>query len=172
MRPAPPALPAGSHIQWWGLSDHASDLVARAGISLTSLDVSYRGRFDRDSLRSQRSELAATFGHTDLRTSVNYAFFDGSTGSGEFADREEISGVATAQITDYWSFQARHRRNLVGDGNSISTGFAFIYQDECFYVNLGFDRSFTVDRDLLPANTVYLRVVLKNLGESVQTRAF
>ncbi|MEQ8639469.1 MAG: LPS assembly protein LptD [Alphaproteobacteria bacterium] len=155
-----------------GLSDHVSDVVGRVNFNLPGIaDITYRARFNKDDLTARRSELLTTFGPSRLRTSISYGFYDADSQSG-FQDREELSASMIAGLNDYWSVFVRHRRSLVDDGGSLSSGLGAIYQDECYQMELSLDRNFTVDRDLQPDDTLFVRIVFKHLGQVAPKSSF
>jgi len=155
-----------------GLSDHVSDIVGRINLDLPGIaSVTYRARFNKDDLTARRSELLTSFGPSRLRTNINYSFYEADNQS-EFLDREELSGSVVSSVTDYWSVFVRHRRSLVDDGGSLTSGFGAVYHDECFQVELSLDRNFMVDRDLQPDNTLFFRIVFKHLGQVAPRSTF
>ena len=64
-----------------------------------------------------------------LYVSGSYAFI-GADGV-EFEDREQLSGYASANLSDYWSVNAQSSYDLE-DNRLLSIGGGFRYLDECF----------------------------------------
>ena len=152
-----------------GLEDNLSDIVGRVTISPNKyLDLLYRTRFDADDLGVARNEVRVSAGPSAFRFEVNYAQFEGV---GEFLERKEIYGKVQSKLTDNWSATANIRRDLIGDGFTLSTGGSISYSDECVLANLTFQRNFTRNRDVPPTDTVFLQITLKHLGE-FQQRVF
>ena len=87
------------------------------------------------------------------------------------------AGMSTPSILDSldrgfgWSATANIRRDLIGDGFTLSAGAGVGYTDECVLANLTFQRDFTRNRDVPPTDTVFLQITLKHLGE-FQQRVF
>ncbi len=149
-----------------GLEDNLSDLVGKLQISPGPyLDFLYRFRFDPDNFRAARSEVTLAAGPPNLRLGINYLFVGEEAGTGEFGDREEISGNLFYRLNRNWSAAADIRQDLTADGGILSSSFGITYQDECFLINTAFRRSFTRDRDLEPSDTVFVQLVFKHLGE-------
>lgn len=154
-------LPPGS-----GLSDQLSDLVGRVHLSPgPGLDLLYRFRFDDDDLEPRINEVTLNAGRRGFNVHLNYLFVDRLAGTGGLDEREEIAGVASAKIGQYWSARVHARRDLTDGGAMLSSGFGVLYEDECFLFSADFRRRFTRDRELEPSDTVLFRLVFTHLGE-------
>jgi LPS-assembly protein len=161
-----------------GLEDNFSDIVGRVRVApIRYLDALYRFRLDKDDLSSTRTEFQVTAGVPRLQITTNYLFIERQTitdfvATGEeLTDREEITINATSEITKSWKLGIGTRHDLGDDGGSLSRGAFLQYEDDCFIFRTDFSRTFTRDRDIRPADTIYFRFVLKTLGE-FQTQAF
>ena len=148
-----------------GIENRRSDYVGRVDISPNRLlDYTHRLRLDRDRLSIRRNEIGLTFGPRAIRADVGYVSLDRESTADELRGREEIRLAGRARITDYWSVTAATRRDLSGDGDTISWGFGATYLDECIELGLRLDRSFIEDRDVRPFTNFSVRVRLKHLG--------
>jgi LPS-assembly protein len=148
-----------------GLDNNFSDLIGRVTIRPRApLNLQYRFRFNKDDLDIQRNELQVNIGPRALNLSADYIFIDQNAGSGEFADREEITAAVTSQLTKTWSTRASTRRDLTEDGGSLNHAISFTYRCDCFTFTTTFARSFTRDRDLKPTDTIFVRLIFKTLG--------
>jgi len=148
-----------------GLEDTFSDYVGEVEITpAENLSMLYRTRLDTDSFSAEQSEFEFGIGPAAIHLDVNYFFIRGSATNPEFGDREELTTSLRSQITKNWSFRASNRRDFEND-NTINWGLGLGYVDECLDLQFSFIRSFTQDRDIKPANTFLLRIVLKHLGE-------
>ncbi|MCZ6481797.1 MAG: hypothetical protein O6757_00905, partial [Alphaproteobacteria bacterium] len=96
---------------------------------------------------------------------LDYLFINEEAGTGEFGDREEISGGLSYRISNYWRLNANARRDLTADGGFISYGGGLTYEDECFILDTTLNRSFTRDRDLEPTDSIFFKFTFKHLGE-------
>ena len=151
-----------------GLNDELSDLVARVRYSPgNNLNILYRTRIDPKDFTANRSEVNFGLGFPNSRGAINlnYLFVSEEAGTGEFGDREEISGSLSYRISKYWSLNANARRDLSDGGSFISYGGGVIYEDECFILNTTINRSFTKDRDIEPTDTIFFKLIFKHLGE-------
>ena len=156
-------FPAGS-----GLNDKLSDLVARVRYSpRNDLNILYRARIDPEDFTANRSEVHLGIGFLKRRGWINldYLFVSEEAGTGEFGDREEISGGLSYRISNYWRLNANARRDLTADGGFISYGGGLTYEDECFILDTTLNRSFTRDRDLEPTDSIFFKFTFKHLGE-------
>lgn len=149
-----------------GLDDHFSDLIGRIRIRPNApFGLHYRFRLSKDDLRPQRNEISGHFGPPALNVKANYIFIDRNAGSGEFTDREELSGTISSKITKAWTASASMRRDLTEGGGTLNHGFNLTYECDCFTFTASFRRSFTRDRDLKPTDTIFFQLIFKTLGE-------
>ncbi|MDA0786778.1 MAG: LPS assembly protein LptD, partial [Proteobacteria bacterium] len=83
-----------------GLEDQFSDIVANLQITPNRfMNLLYKTRFDHDSLRARRTEIAASIGPPALKADIDYVFFDRTSG---FADREEVTASLQSKLTEEW----------------------------------------------------------------------
>ena len=149
-----------------GLADQLSDVVGRVRFSPSKIgELLYRFRLARTDLGPLRNELSLSAGPGAFHINVNYLFFDQTQPSNEFPEREELSLSASSRVTETWSVRGAHRRDLTADGGALSTSVGLTYEDECFAFNIDFNRSFTRDRDFEQTDSVFMRLVFKNLGD-------
>jgi len=148
-----------------GLNDHFSDIVGSLSVRPSSnVKLQYRFRIDKDNFSPRRNELSANAGPSVLNFNLNYSFFDEGSGSGEFADREELTYGFSSQFSKAWSLQASTRRDLQLS-NTLTQSVGLMYECDCFTMRLNLTRTFTQDRDVKPSDTIFLQLVFKNLGE-------
>ena len=148
-----------------GLNDDFSDIVGRVSIQpSTPVKLQYRFRLDKNDFSPRRNELSANVGPQALKLNLNYSFFDEGSGSGEFSDREEITYGFASQITPAWSIDASTRRDLQAS-STLNHNIGLTYECDCFTMKLTFTRTFTQDRDVRPSDTIFIRLIFKNLGE-------
>lgn len=151
-----------------GLDDHFSDIVGRVNIRpVTPINVQYRFRLDKDDFSPSRNELATSIGPAAFNVYANYAFFDESSGSGEFTDREEITLEFTSKVTPDLKIGASTLRDLEAD-ESLRHNIFLEYECDCFTMRVDFARTFTQDRDIQPSDSFFIRLIFKTLG-SVET---
>ena len=117
-----------------GIDDDLTDVVGRLQFRpIGGLDLSYRYRFDVADATFQRHEARASYSNEYISLSGSYAFI--AADGVEFEDREQLSGYASANLSDYWSVSAQSSYDLV-DNRLLSVGGGFRYLDECFDLNI------------------------------------
>ena len=150
-----------------GLEEHLSDIVGRVSIDPSiPAKIQYRFRLDKDKLTPRRNEVQADIGPPAFKISANYGFFGLGSGSGEFGNREELVAGFSSQLTKAWSIKASTRRDLE-KSESLSHSATLQFVCDCFTMAIDFRRTFTVDRDVRPTDTIFVRLIFKNLGEVV-----
>ncbi|WP_299626687.1 LPS-assembly protein LptD [Pelagibius sp.] len=148
-----------------GLEDQESDVVGRVQFRpIEEIDFLYRFRLDKDDLSAERSEVDLVLGPPALNLDLSYFFINQETDD-EFGDREELLFGINSRLTENWSVGVSHRRDLI-ENDSLRTAVSLSYQDECFLIEGVGERSFFSDRDIEPEDSVFVRVVLKHLGEA------
>jgi LPS-assembly protein len=153
-----------------GVDSQLSDVVGRILVQPANyLTLQYRFRLSTKELRVVRHEASLAAGPQWLRLSLNYFFFKGIENNAEFGNREELVASLNAKLTDKWSIGGRTRYSFRPYNEPLLWGFGATYKNECCTVNLDFERTFTVDRDVRATNRFLLRIVLKHLGEVSQS---
>ncbi|HJR20381.1 MAG TPA: LPS assembly protein LptD [Dongiaceae bacterium] len=113
-----------------GIDDDLTDVVGRLQLRpIPGLDLSYRYRLDMEDVEFQRHEARASYGTEYFVFSGSYAFI--AADGVEFDDREQLSGYASANLSDYWSVHTQSSYDLEGN-RLLSVGGGFRYLDECF----------------------------------------
>ncbi len=148
-----------------GLEDQLSDFVGRVRITPNrGLDVLYRFRLDKDTLRPRRNEVAMSVGPPELTFTGNYVALDAETANGGFDRREELFARIRSQFTDYWRLIATTRQDLA-NGIDLQYGVGLTYEDECFIMDGSFVHRAFRNREIQPSDTFLVRFVFKRLGE-------
>jgi LPS-assembly protein len=148
-----------------GLEDQRSDYVGRLLVSPSKyVDYIHRLRLDRDSFTIRRNEFNLSLGPKAWRLKVGYLSLSQELATNDLSSREEVRFSGQAELTKFWSASAHSRRDLTADGGSINHGFGLVYEDECVVFSSEYDRTFTSDRDVRPASTLYFKISLKHLG--------
>ena len=148
-----------------GLENNFSDYVARVQVSPgPHLNLLYRTRLDKDTLDFKRNEAGVAGIAGWFKYNVDYVFFDHQKDS-EFLGRRELSYSMGAQLTDTWSANLGGVRDLTANGDQRSMNLGAIYEDECFQFDTTLSRTFYLDREIKPTDTILFRLVFKTLGE-------
>lgn len=154
-----------------GLRDHVSDIVGRINIEPSRFfNALYRFRVDKDNYGLRRSELQTTIGTSRLNLGIDYLsvkqkdWDDVVDPDDKFQDRDEISLALTSNVTTNWRIGINTRRNLAKEA-SLTHGAFILYTNDCLELRADYSKNFTQNRDIQPSDTIFLRLVLKTLGE-------
>ena len=148
-----------------GLEDRRSDYVGRLNITPGRyFDYVHRFRLDRDRFSIRRNEIDLALGPKAVRFNVGYVALSRDLTTDELNSREEGRLSSRVQITNFWSANASTRRDLAGEGDTLSWEVGLDYIDECIELGVKLDRNFTQDRDVQPSTNFVLRIKLKHLG--------
>lgn len=146
-----------------GIDDDLTDLVGRLQFRpISGLNLNYRFRYDVADKVFQRHEARASYGNPYFSVSGSYAFI--AADGVEFGDREQLSGYASANLSDYWSINARSSYD-VENARLLSFGGGLRYLDECF--DLSLDASYVPGGDTEETEGEFnatLTVTFRNLG--------
>ncbi|HKX11132.1 MAG TPA: LPS assembly protein LptD [Stellaceae bacterium] len=149
-----------------GLTTQRSDVVGRISVSPQPfLDLIYRFRLDSETLASRRQEIDATGGPRSFRVKVGYIDIAQDPLVPDLQKRHQITGQAIAQLSRYWSVAVFGTRDIGTSRNTLNSGIAATYRDECVSFSAAVTHVGTRDRDIRPGTTVLLSVIFKNLGE-------
>ncbi|HEX2151336.1 MAG TPA: LPS assembly protein LptD [Stellaceae bacterium] len=180
-----PFLPPGS-----GAAERLSDVVGRFVASPSSyLDLIYRFRLDKSSLRRKTQEIGLSAGPQNLRVGANFLYAPAqqldeivtdpvTSETILYGKREQLSFNIKTQLTRYWALAGSQTLNLTDSTNlingvpqpqsagvSIYATLAAIYQDECMAFIGSVTQSGIRNGDVTPGVSVMFNVVFKNLGE-------
>jgi len=150
-----------------GLETHRSNIVGRLSASYSDLlSATYRFQLDGSDFTPRRQEVGVAVGPPPLRLFASYVFVDESTQTNLTSSISQMSLVADVRLTENWRVQARHVRD-VGNANpgALLTGIALIYEDECFVIAGDVARRNTGTADNPPDTSIFVRIILKNLGD-------
>jgi LPS-assembly protein len=157
-----------------GLSDRASDVVARATVVPAPwLNLTYRTRLSHRDLSVQMIDGTASVGTNRLRVTGGYLYSTtnpyyldiqaGPPPAAYFTPRREITGGVSATLWKGWAVSAAAQRNLA-TGQFDNAAVSATWQNECTAVNISFYRrltSYNYDRG---STTLLINVTLKTLG--------
>ncbi|MGD9501772.1 MAG: LPS-assembly protein LptD [Methyloceanibacter sp.] len=155
-----------------GLATDTSDYVAGLYLQAsTYLGFSAQSRFDEQDFNSRRTDLSSWMRYGPARVKVNYADVAGEPGLAGGEAREEIVTAGSLAITEVWSLLGNFRYDLATD-QTITDGLGIRYQDDCFLLDVTYQRSFIRDQDIQPDERFLVNFSLKYLGSySLATEA-
>ncbi|MGH6736979.1 MAG: LPS-assembly protein LptD [Methyloceanibacter sp.] len=159
-----------------GLATDTSDYVTGVYLQATqNLSFSAQQRFDEDNLDVERTDLGTWVKFGPLQARANYAQVPNVIPAGISANaierhpslftdaREEILAAGALAITDTWALLGNLRYDLSGD-QTITDGLGLRYQDDCFRLDVTYQRSFIRDQDIEPDERFLVNFALKYLG--------
>ena len=156
----------GAFLPGSGINTQRSDVVGRISVSPQPyLDLIYRFRLDSKNLASRRQEIDATGGPKSLRLKVGYIDIAQDPLVPDLQKRRQITGQAVAQLTRYWSVAVFGTKDIGTATNTLNSGVATTYRDECVSFSAAVTHVGTRDRDVRPGTTVLFSIIFKNLGE-------
>jgi LPS-assembly protein len=156
-----------------GLASDTSDYVGGLYLQAASyLGFSAQSRFDDETFDIRRTDLSTWARYGPARFKVNYADVTGEPGLADGDAREEIITAGALSITEDWSLLGNFRYDLE-TAQTITDGLGVRYQDDCFLIDVTYQRSFIEDQDIEPDERFLVNFALKYLGSySVASEAF
>ena len=147
-----------------GLATDDSDFVGGLYLQASSyLGFSAQSRFDHDTLEIKRTDLGSSAHYGPAQLQVNYAKTTSQPGLALDQPRQEIVSGAVLALTTDWSLLGNLRYDLETD-QTITDGLGIRYQDDCFTLDLTYQRSFIQDQDIKPDERFLVNFMLKYLG--------
>jgi LPS-assembly protein len=159
-----------------GLHDQVSDVVARTAFAPSSwLDLTLRGRFDKETLAMHGAEAVTSAGVPIFRVGLGYIYtnFDPYTfydqpqpppaGSTYYFPRNEGTVNVSSQFGNY-RLTGFARRDLALD-RMVAYGADAIYEDECFIFDLKFYRRNTSVNGDNGSTAVLFLLTFKTIGQ-------
>ncbi len=153
-----------------GLATDNSDYVG--GIYLqttTALAFTAQSRFNHSTLDMERTDLGTKLNYGPVQAAVNYARIPADTPTAapstivSTQDQEEILASGALAITTDWWLLGSLRYDLQAD-QTIQDGLGLRYQDDCFRLDVTYQRSYIRDQDIAPDQRVLVNFALKYLG--------
>lgn len=148
-----------------GLDQRLSDLVGALRVSPGgTFNLQYRTLMSYKNLEPRRNEVRVSAGPPLLNLSANYVFFDRYENSA-YPGREEMAVAVGSQLTRYWRGRMSSVRDLSAEGGQRLVALGLVYEDECLEFSSDLSRSFYLDRELKPSDTIMFRLSFKTLGD-------
>jgi LPS-assembly protein len=148
-----------------GLATDDADYVTGLYVQASSnLSLSAQSRFNHETFDIERTDLGSTAEYGPAQVRVNYAdVTEGTPGLGLGESREEIVTAGVLALTEDWSVLGNIRYDLETD-QRITDGLGLRYQDDCFMLDVTYQRSFIRDQDIEPDQRFLVNFMLKYLG--------
>lgn len=147
-----------------GLRERRSDYVTRLRLRpIDEIDLVYRARLDRKSLRPVQQEAEARLGPDYLNIELGYLDLpDLSTGR-DLGRREEVVGRLNAQLSRQWHASLYATHDLAEDYTQ-KVGLALGFDCECFNFSAGVERRRYRDREIEPGYNFLFNITFRYLG--------
>ena len=158
-----------------GDTSKLSDYVGRIYASPNSfLDLNYRFRLNKDTLRVKYSELNSRIGSKILSANISFISIKGRDQKGadknlyffdDYKERKELYTALNTKISQNWNFQIYNRQNLAkNDERSLEHGGKLIYEDECLKLIFNAHKYNSTDPDYDDGYEFSVTFLLKTLG--------
>lgn len=152
-----------------GLDTNVSDFVGMASVDLpVGVKLAASGRFDKDTLKLQRSDLTAGVNFQNVTASVTYSDIKAqrataTAGYGADTDRSAIAGNLSFGFAENWRAFGSTGYNLTTK-HFQSTTVGLSYEDECTALTISYTRKAATNTD--PKKwTIGARLSLRTLGD-------
>ena len=153
-----------------GLATDTSDYVGGIYLQATSaLAFTAQSRFNHSTFDIERTDLGSSVNYGPVQASVNYAKIPANTPTAAPSaivsnqDQEEILAGGALAITTDWSLLGNLRYDLQAD-QTIEDGLGLRYQDDCFRLDVIYQRSYIHDQNIAPDERFVVNFSLKYLG--------
>jgi LPS-assembly protein len=147
-----------------GLETDRSDYVGQVGLG-TPIGVTLNAgaRFDKDSFRVRRTDLAARYSSPFLSLSTSYAFIP-SRSSADGTMAHELRASASARVAEHWRVFAAGTYDIMSN-TLVNRSLGFTYDDnECFEITLRYsERENRRTREV--TRNIGFQITLRTLGD-------
>ena len=143
-----------------GFSNIVGSLMAAP---YTWLSVDYRFSFDKETLRTQFSELTGYLGTDLLRLNVGYTKLASLSSPAYLGKQEALEASLSSHFHENWGTKLESHYNL-SRKRLLNIGVHLIYQNDCFKASIKLGKTRYHSKDIQPANHFSFSFGLKNLG--------
>lgn len=150
-----------------GLEESLSDFVGAINADVPNVvNIAYSTRLDNKSLDPRVHDLRLSAGPENLQGWVSYLYINQASTDGlSLSQRQEATIGGRWKFTPYWSVSGSHQQDLERSDGAIATNLTLTYQDECMTFALTGSRDHVAKTGLTSGDSIFFRLILKNLGE-------
>ncbi len=152
-----------------GLGQRGSDLVGHVSLSPAKwFYADYRVNSRGERAVPRRESVTTSMGGPILTVSTGYHYDHDAPDPNDvtLTHREEFMSLgARSQLSRYWSTSFAHTQAFRPNPGARTSGALLTYADECLIFQTVVNVDFTSQTGLGPSQTIYFRLVFKNLGE-------
>ena len=147
-----------------GLQERWSDIIGNIGFGFTeNTNLSYRFLFNKDKFNTRRDEITFSTRIYNNSLSIGYIYLDPTSGISD--EREEFNLSTTQTINDNYSLRYSIREDLSESGAGLlGQSLSLKFNNECFTTEISFSRSYSLDREIKPNDTIGINFIFKTLG--------
>ena len=147
-----------------GLHERWSDIIGRIGFGFgTNSNLSYRFLFNKDQMKTRRDEVSFSTRIYNNSLSIGYIYLEPTSGISD--EREEFNFSSTQRINDNYSLYYSLREDLSSSGAGLlGQTLSLKFNNECLTTELFLRRSYSMDREIKPNNTIGINFIFKTLG--------
>ena len=147
-----------------GLHERWSDIIGRIGFGFgTNSNLSYRFLFNKDQMKTRRDEVSFSTRIYNNSLSIGYIYLEPTSGISD--EREELNFSSTQRINDNYSLYYSLREDLSSSGAGLlGQTLSLKFNNECLTTELFLSRSYSMDREIKPNDTIGINFIFKTLG--------
>ena len=147
-----------------GLQERWSDIVGKVGFGFAKdTNLSYRFLLDKDQFRTRRDEVRFSTKIYNNELSIGYLFMEPTSGISD--EREELNFSSIQKINDNFALKYNLTEDLSSSGAGLlGQGLSLTFNNECFTTELSINRSYSLDREIKPNDTIGITFIFKTLG--------
>ena len=147
-----------------GLHERWSDIIGRIGFGFgTNSNLSYRFLFNKDQMKTRRDEVSFSTRIYNNSLSIGYIYLEPTAGISD--EREELNFSSTQRINDNYSLYYSLREDLSSSGAGLlGQTLSLKFNNECLTTEFFLSRSYSMDREIQPNDTIGINFIFKTLG--------
>ena len=147
-----------------GLHERWSDIIGRIGFGFgTNSNLSYRFLFNKDQMKTRRDEVSFSTRIYNNSLSIGYIYLEPTSGISD--EREELNFSSTQRFNDNYSLYYSLREDLSSSGAGLlGQTLSLKFNNECLTTELFLSRSYSMDREIKPNDTIGINFIFKTLG--------
>ena len=147
-----------------GLRERWSDIIGRIGFGFgTNSNLSYRFLFNKDQMKTRRDEVSFSTRIYNNSLSIGYIYLEPTSGISD--EREEFNFSTKQKINDNYSLYYSLREDLSSSGAGLlGQTLSLKFNNECLTTELFLSRSYSMDREIKPNDTIGINFIFKTLG--------
>jgi LPS-assembly protein len=148
-----------------GYGDGASAYVLQGDVGYegqdSRLSLTQNLRLDPSDNSTLRNQVSAQYSAKGISLGSTYSFF--AAGQTATESKKEQSVRVDWEMSDSWTLQANHRRDL-RNKRDVKSSADFVYEDICTILRVSLSRDYAEFDNIEPETSISITFVLKTLG--------